>query len=67
MPGVGWEQLFSDAGLVLYSELGQGNSSAFSASDLLLAERGGFVIEIEGMEGVKNILFPLDCELSELW
>jgi len=55
VPGLGWEQLFSDAGYFLYLKVGQGNSPAFSASDLLLPERGGFMVEIEGMEGVKNI------------
>lgn len=55
VPGLGWEQLFSDAGSFLYSEVGQGNSPAFSASDLLLPEKGGFMTEIVGMEGVKNI------------
>lgn len=44
-----------DAGSVLCSEVGQGNSRAFLATDLLLPERGGFMTGIEGMEGVKNI------------
>lgn len=41
--------------LFLYSEVGQGNSPAFSDRDLLPPERRGFVIEIEDTEGVKNI------------